>query len=186
MSPEEARRHYIRQSLHEDLERSIDERVDRFVTIMHQWVIPAHHFAQASAECIHLYRDGYFLSAVMVSQAVNEGIWKFILERDNLPYDPDRKAQADDLVERRIISRECADASLRIFRSFRNDFHHMNPRVAGVPVLEIAPRNILDLALIEREIFAVTFPMPGKMTPVHRRYWDVGPDGTTTIFLRNA
>ena len=38
----------------------------------HHGIIPDHHFAKASTECIGLYRDGYLLSAVMVSQAVAE------------------------------------------------------------------------------------------------------------------
>jgi hypothetical protein len=42
--------------------------------VAHQGIVPNHHFAAASSECIDLYRDGYALSAVMVSQAVAEGI----------------------------------------------------------------------------------------------------------------
>ena len=37
-------------------------------------VTPMHHFAKASSECNDLYRDGHLISAVMVSQAVAEGI----------------------------------------------------------------------------------------------------------------
>ena len=35
--------------------------------VPHQGIIANHHFAKASSECIGLYRDGYLLSAVMVS-----------------------------------------------------------------------------------------------------------------------
>ena len=52
--------------------------------VAHQGVIPNHHFAVASSECIKLYRDGYLLSAVMVSQSVTEGIWRFVLERNQI------------------------------------------------------------------------------------------------------
>ncbi len=52
--------------------------------VAHQGVIPNHHFAVASSECIKLYRDGCLLSAVMVSQSVTEGIWRFVLERNQI------------------------------------------------------------------------------------------------------
>ena len=49
---------------------------------------------------------------------------------------------------------------------------------------ELARRNLMDVAAIEREIFAVTFDS-GKIAPVQPRYWDLQPDGTTSVFLRN-
>jgi hypothetical protein len=95
----------------------------------------------------------------MVSQAVTEGIWRLILERNQIQADRDRPAVAATLVERRILSTQCAEAFGRIWRSGRNDVHHMNPSVTRVPVRERAKRNLLDLdlAVIEREIFAVSF-----------------------------
>jgi len=185
-SNENAQRENLKRAMQDDLNRSVDERVNRYLEIVHQWVIPAHHFANASAECIYLYRDGYFLSAVMVSQSVTEGVWRFVLDRNNIQYDPDRETQENDLVQRTILSRACADAFGRIFHSFRNDVHHMNPSVRKVPFREIARRNLVDLATIEREIFAVTIGAPGRMVPVHRQYWDIGTDGTTSVFLRNT
>ena len=147
----------------------------------------------------------------MMSQAVAEGIWRFVLER-NPKADPergfmarmmalcslpriteklkvcdgkkiDRPAIAVVLVERKIISTECADAFGRIWRSFRNDVHHMNPKISTVNFPEVARRNMVDLAAIEREIFAVTFSN-GKLVPVQPRYWDLQADGTTPGFLR--
>jgi hypothetical protein len=75
----------------------------------------------------------HFWSAVMVSQAVTEGIWRLVLERNQVQADRDRPPLASTLVERRILSAECAEALGRIWRSFRNDVHHMNPSVTGVP-----------------------------------------------------
>ena len=192
--------------------------------VPHQGIIANHHFAKASSECIGLYRDGHLLSAVMVSQAVAEGIWRFVLERNQIQPDQlvraseadpergfmarmmalcslpriteklkvcdgkkiDRPAIAAVLVERKIISTECADAFGRIWRSFRNDVHHMNPKISTVNFPEVARRNMADLAAIERELFAVTFSAdaPGKLVLVQPRYWDLQADGTTPGFLR--
>jgi hypothetical protein len=180
-----SRRAELKRGLREDLERSIEGRVERYLEVVHQGIIPNHHFAAASSECIDLYRDGYFLSAVMVSQAVTEGIWRFVLERKKTPADIDRPALAALLVERKDLTADCALAFGRIWRSFRNDVHQMNPSVEVVPFRELARRNLMDVAVIEREIFAVTFDS-GKIVPVQPCYWDVQSDGTTSVFLRNS
>ena len=161
--------------------------------VAHQGVIPNHHFAVASSECIKLYRDGYLLSAVMVSQSVTEGIWRFVLERNQIQLKElkggerkiNRPAIGAILVKRKIISTECAAAFVRIWGSFRNDVHHMNPKVSTVNFPEVAKQNMDDLAAIERELFAVTFSADaGKLVLVQPRYWDLQEDGTTPVFLR--
>ena len=177
----------LKRRMRAALEQTIEIRVERYLEVAHQGFIPDHHFAAASSECIDVYRDGHLISAVMVSQAVNEGIWRFVLERNQIQVGDGKKidwpAIAEELVERKIISTECADAFGRIWRSFRNDVHHMNPSVSAVPFRELARRNMVDLAAIEKEIFAVTFSN-GKLVPVQPRYWDLQADGTTSAFLR--
>lgn len=177
------RRHLVKESLRAALEQTLDERVDRYLEVRHQNVIASHHFAGASTECLDLYRDGYFLSTVMVSQSVVEGIFRFVLDRNCISADGERPEMATLLVERGIISRQCADAFVRIWKSFRNDVHHMNPKVADVPFAELAKRNVEDLATIEREIFAYGIN-DGKLSPVQPKYWNLQADGTVPVFLR--
>jgi hypothetical protein len=184
MTQEILQRDELKKEMQAILEQTLDERVERYLEVAHQGIIPNHHFAAASSECIDLYRDGYSLSAVMVSQAVTEGIWRFVLERNQIQAERDRPAVGATLVERRILSTECAETFGRIWRSFRNDVHHMNPSVTRVPLRELAKRNLLDLAVIEREIFAVSFDN-GKLVPIQPRYWDLQAGGTTSVFLRN-
>ena len=158
-------------------------------------ITPMHHFAKASSECIGLYQDGYLIGAVMVSQAVAEGIWRFVLERNQIQpkklkvgggKNKNLPTIAAVLVGRKIISTECADAFVRIWRSFRNDVHHMNPKISTVNFPEVAKQNMDDLAAIERELFAVTSGEDaGKIVLVQPRYWDIREDGTTSGFLRN-
>ena len=132
------------------LEQTIEIRVERYLEVEHQGVIPNHHFAAASSECINLYRDGYLLSAVMVSQSVTEGIWKFVLERNQIQPKKlkagvgkkmERPAVAAVLVKQKIISTECAEAFVRIWLSFRNDVHHTNPRVRQCPFENLQGRT---------------------------------------------
>jgi hypothetical protein len=149
------RRRMVIDSLKQHDEATIETRADRHLEVEHQGVVPNHYFAAASSECLDLYRDGFFLSAVMVSQAVNEGLWKFVLERNNIPRDGALPDKVRSLAASRIVSDDCAEAFGRIWGSFRNDVHHMNPQVAQIPIRELAKRNLTDLASIEREIFAV-------------------------------
>jgi hypothetical protein len=184
-SEEEFRRQETKRSIVAEFEQTLDDRVGRYLEVQHAGIVANHHFAAASSECLDVYRDGHFISAVMASQAVAEGIWKLVLERNQQPASDDRPSVAPTLVASGIISSDCADAFVRIWRSFRNDVHHMNPKVATIPFATLAKRNLVDLAVIERELFAWTVTEPGKITPTQPKYWDLQPDGTAPVFLRN-
>lgn len=176
------RRAQLKDDLRQACEQTLDERVDRYLEIDHQGIIGNHYFAAASSECINLYRDGHFIATVMASQAVNEGILKFIAERSNIQA-RNHEELMEMLVTVGLISSDCADASERIWRSFRNDVHHMNPKVASIPFKQLAKQNLQALAAVEREIFAVNIEQ-GKLLPKQPKYWDVQKDGTVPVFLR--
>lgn len=178
----ELQRAQLRDDLRQADERTLDARVDRYMEIDHQGIIGNHYFAAASSECINLYRDGHFIATVMSSQAVNEGILKLLAERNSINA-TDHSELMDELQSRNIISATCATASEKIWGSFRNDVHHMNPKVTSIPFRQLAKSNLQALAIVEREIFAVDFK-EGKLLPKQPRYWDVEEDGTVPVFLR--
>lgn len=182
MGKEHIKKISVIQSLQAELESTIEKKVERYLEIDHQGIIGNHHFARASSECIDLYRDGYFISAVMVSQAVNEGIIKFIAEKNGITHEGFSE-RIKEFVSRGIISSECATATTKIWRSFRNDVHHMNPKVDSIPFQELAKSNLQNLAVIEKEIFGADFK-DGKLVPHQAQYWDIGNDGTAPVFLR--
>lgn len=172
----------LKDDLCQAYKQTLDERVDRYLEIDHQGIIGNHYFAAASSECINLYRDGHFIATVMASQAVNEGILKFIAERNNIQAG-NHEELMEMLVTKSLISCDCADASERIWRSFRNDAHHMNPKVATIPFKQLANQNLQALAAVEREIFGVNIEQ-GKLLPKQPKYWDVQKDGTVPVSLR--
>jgi len=180
---QQIRRLRAKEVIRGEFEYSLEQRVDRYLKVQHQGIVPNHHFASASSECLNLYRDGHFLSTVMVSQSVGEGVFRFVLERNGVPANSERPEVVKLLVERAIISESCAEAFDRIWRSFRNDVHHMSPKVAQVPFKELAQRNIRDLATIENEIFECR-TNGGKLFPVRAKYWDLQADGSIPVFLR--
>lgn len=171
----------LEDSLRKSFEATLCQRIDRCLEVEHQKIIGNHYFSRASAECLDLYRDGYFISTVMTTQAVNEGIIKFIAEKNN--EDGEHRELIDIFESKSIFSPACAEASKKIWRSFRNDIHHMNPKVSSIPFPEVAQKNIMRLAIMESEIFGVDIEN-GKLRPHQPQYWDINADGTVEVYLR--
>ncbi|EAR23038.1 hypothetical protein NB231_14498 [Nitrococcus mobilis Nb-231] len=172
----------VRDELRQADEQSLDARVDRYLEVNHAGIIGNHYFAAASSECINLYRDGHFIAAVMATQAVNEGMLKFLEERNGLCC-----ANHDDLMktlrQRDIMTQKCVGAAEKIWKSFRNDVHHMNPKVSTISFPELARTNLQSLAVVEGEIFGVDI-VDGKLCPKQPKYWDIQSDDTVPVFLR--
>lgn len=180
----EAMRFQLIQEFAQIDELTREERVDRYLEIDRQKIIGEHHFARASTECINLYRDGHFISTVMTTQAVNEGILKFVADRNSIDYE---NITRDDLLtillSKGIFSQNCFEASKQILKSFRNDIHHMNSPVTTIDFPKLAKKNIQNLAVIERELWSAAI-IGGTLRPFQPKYWDINPDGTAPIYLR--
>ncbi len=177
------RKAQLRNDLRQNDEQTLDARVARYMEIDHHGIIGNHYFAPVSSECIDLYRDGHFIAAVMASQAVNEGILKFLAERNGIQ--ATGPSLMDELKLQKLISPACATALKKIWGSFRNDVHHMNPKVANIPFPKLAKSNLQALVIIEREVFGVDFE-DGKLVPKQPIYGDVQEDGTVPVFLRHG
>lgn len=210
-TPEQIRRHeferwrkgneFVEGLIHR-LQVTKEACANRYMEVHHPEAVEIRHFTAASTECIFLYAEGYFVSTVMVTQAVAEGIRRFVLEFNGIKLDEKMKVprivtllvkygiiskkcanrikrRADlkapavvrFLVKKKIITKKCAQAFDRIWGSFRNDVHHMNPKVATIPFRELAKRNIQDLAIIEREIVALKFGKDGALIRPKPQYW---------------
>lgn len=183
-------RQRIKDALISDFNTSVDQRVSRYIEIGHQWIIGNHHFAAPSSECINLYRDGHFIAAVMMSHSINEGIIVFVADRVKLSRnksDGGTKSIEDlinELERNKTISNTCADAARGIYGSYRNDVHHMSPKVSGIDFPLLARDNLKRLAVIEGEIFGVDITSDGKLKPHMPIFWDLNADGTVSAFLR--
>jgi hypothetical protein len=178
-------RKLLKRSICSELERTIEARIDRYLSVNHQWLIADHHFAHASHECLLLYRDGYFTSCIMVAQALSDGILKFVAERNNVQVKKEKKqALAKRMQQDGIFSQAFVDAVGRIRGGFRNDFHHMNPPIATVDLEALAKRNITDLAALEREIFEYSIGTGGALVLKNPKYWDLQPDGSVPTYVR--
>jgi hypothetical protein len=172
----------LKETLRQEFEMTLDERVTRYLEIGHIEIVADTHFSEASSECLKLYRDGYFIASVMMCHAVNEGLIKFIAERNGL-----RKGEFSVLIQtllkKKIITPCFGKASRAIWGSYRNAIHHMNPKVRELSFVPLAKDNIQRLSLIENEIFSFTHDN-GKTIMDQPKYWDIKEDGTTQGFLR--
>jgi len=184
--PKQVKQRMIGDGLRAHFEATLQQRVERHIEVTHQPITPNPHFAAASAECISLYTDGYFISTVMVTQAVAEGIRKFLVERNEIKLEEkmDGLQAVSLLLNQGIISNKCADAFNRIYKGFRNDVHHMNPKVAQIDFPKLSKSNIQDLATIEQEVFAFKWGNNGGLIPANPKYWDTRADGKIGAFLR--
>ena len=182
----QARRRMLESHIRQQFEISFPARVDRAVALIQHQIVPHHHFTEASAQCIYLWRDGYFLAVIMMTQAIVEGVCRFVLERNSVTMDAVPPDAVEVMLQRDLITPECGEAICRIWKSFRNDVHHMNPKVAEIQehFHGLAERNIKDLQTIEREIFGFDIDK-GKLRPRQRKYWDVQENGTVPVFLRS-
>ncbi len=184
-----AKKQIIKNNLMDAFNSSIEARVDRYLDIEHQWIIGNHHFAMASSECINVYRDSHFIAAVMMSHSINEGIIEFVTDRGKLSrHKSDGNAKSIDelineLEQQKTISKACADAARGIYGSYRNDIHHMSPKVGSIDFCSLARENLKRLAMIEGEIFGADV-IEGRLKPHHPIYWDLNADGTVSAFLR--
>jgi len=183
------RRHRIKEQIEMQCLGFIENKIDRYLEIEHQEIIGDHYFAKASIECIYLYRDGYYIGTVMMSHAINEGIIKLLVERNNIQIqkNPDSKKTLEELIEelqnKKLISSKCATASKAIWGSYRADIHHMNSIIKKIDFPKVAQHNIKHLSTIEKEIFSFQ-TLGRKFTPDQPKYWDTNPDGTINVYLR--
>jgi len=183
------RRIQLKESLESECKSTVEHKINRYLEIEHQEIIGGHHFSKASSECIYLYRDGYFIGTVMMSHTINEGVIKFIAERNSISRKKENgdtktiEELINEFKERKIISNECAKASINIWKSFRADIHHMNPTVMEIPFKELALQNMKNLAIIEREIFGFD-NKDGAIVPHQSKYWNKNKNGMIEAFLR--
>ena len=160
------------------------EQIKRCLEIEHNRVIGSQHFSQASYECLQSYRSGLFQLCVMGTQSVNEGIIKFVAERNLVKRSDKLLDTLNKLVPLNLITNVCAQASEAIWRSYRNDIHHMNPGISKIQDWhQLAKQNLRNLATVEYCIFGHNFNQ-GALIPHYPQHWDLNDDGHLLVYIR--
>lgn len=156
-------------SLSED---QLREQIKRCLEVEHNRIIGVQHFSDASYECIQAYRLGLFTSCVMLTQSINEGIIKFVAERNQVNRTGDIPDTLNTLISRNLITNACAQASEAIWKSYRNDIHHMNPGISKIQDWhQLAKQNLRHLATIEYCVFGYDMNQ-GALRLHYPQHWD--------------
>jgi hypothetical protein len=187
MDKEEAlraiKREQLKESLEQDILATLDERISRYQELDFVKITPNAHFASVSAECILLYRDGYFLACIALCQAVAEAIVRLMCERSRFTSVSDYEENVQKL-HSRGIKPDCSQLFKQIWVG-RHDYHHLNP---GTPterskLQKIARNKIATLHKIESTVFEFA-TKNGGILPRYPKYWDINKNGHADVFLR--
>lgn len=184
---EAIRRAETERTLKEECLGSISERVDRWLEIHSPTIVPNTHFASASAECILLYRDGYFFACIALCQAIDEAMVRLICEKNgkgSKGYVGFKKNIHELKALKDEIPADWIEAFERIWKD-RNDYHHLNPKVPAEKgkLREIAKDKIITLLGVESKVFAFQM-VQGAISPKYPRYWDKSQEGLLNVYLR--
>lgn len=179
-----AERRRLADSLREDFVGTLDERISRYQELDFTKISPNSHFASASAECILLYRDGYFLACIALCQAVAEAIVRLMCLRSRFSsISKDYEKNVVNL-QRRGIEPDCTQLFAEIWLG-RHDYHHLSPRIPTErsKLQEIAKGKIRTLHKIESTVFEFTIK-DGTISPKYPKYWEINRNRLINAFLR--
>ena len=173
----------IEDSLRQECESSIKDRVKRYIQVKPHGIVAVTHFASVSAECTLLFRDGHYYGCIALAQAVTEAIARFMCERNSFKPEKEFEKNVEKLETRGFISAEMKTTFLKIWEN-RNDYHHLNPQIETdrLTLEKLAREKVQLLTEIEGKVFEFTI-VNGVIKPKNLKYWDVSGD-YTQAFLK--
>lgn len=159
--------------LRQRFEQTLQNRVQRRQSAPVHAAIPSEWFAAATRECRDLYVDGHFYGAICLTQAVAEGISKFLTSRNGHRETGHQNSRNAMLVKRGVLSREAYRAFKVIEGGDRNDYHHLNATIeTDLEKLEVRAREcVRSLFEIQIEVFAFSVGEGGTLVVVNPQYW---------------
>ncbi len=178
------KRHWLEDSLRQDCLGTISERVSRLLELDFIQITPNEHFASVSAQCILLYRDGYFFACIALCQAVAEAVVRFMCEKSDFGASISKDFEQNvGSLRKRNIKPDCGELFKEIWEG-RHDYHHLKPEVPTeiTKLKDIAKGKIIALHRVESEVFAFKM-INGAIEPKYSKYWEVN-NGLLNVFLR--
>ncbi len=171
-------------SIRQEFEQTLPERVERYLQVKPHIIIPNAPFAVPSSECSFLYRDGHFYACIALVQAVAEAIVRYICDIDFRGHSKDFKKNVEKLYKEKSISDKIRESLLKIWEK-RNDYHHLNSSVESDrrTLEKLAKEKACLLVEVESEIFKFGFGKDGSIIPKYPKYWKISGD-RAEIFLR--
>ena len=174
----------LEDSLRQDFESSLPERINRSLDVKSPPIMPNWHFAPVSVECAALFRDGHFYGCIAMTQAVAEALVRFLCEQRSIVIRVAFQTNVRNLFKNQVISGNLKQSLLKIWAK-RNDYHHLNKEIEqDLKTLETMARlKVKLLKEVEGEIFKFT-SHNGKLAAENPQYWKPTDNaGLTKVFL---
>ncbi|HEY2092179.1 MAG TPA: hypothetical protein VGJ81_09830 [Thermoanaerobaculia bacterium] len=159
--------------LRQRFESTLPDRVRRRQAAPVHAAIPNEWFAAATRECRDLYVEGHYYGAICLTQAVAEGISKFLTLRNNHRDSGNQNSRNAMLKKRGVISLDAYRAFKLIEGGDRNDYHHLNSNIeTDHEKLEARAGDcVRALFEIQIEVFAFSVGEGGTMVVKNPLYW---------------
>ena len=173
----------IEQDMRQLFEQRLTERIRRHLEIKPHPIVANYHFSPVSAECIELFRDGYFYGCIALVQAVAEALVRFLCEKNGWRAKKVFEKNVEKLSTRNFISKEAKGWLIKTW-SKRDDYHHLNPSMeSDRQTLEaLAKEKVELLKNVEAEIFHFTI-IDGRIAPKQPKYWNINGN-KADVYLR--
>lgn len=174
----------IAESMKQEFEQTMSERVERYLQVKPHGIIPNAPFAAPSSECGLLFRDGHFYACIALVQAVAEAIVRYMCVKDFKSYDKVFEKNVEKLHTRTFIDDKLRESLLKIWDR-RHDYHHLNSNIeSDRQILEnLAKEKTGLLVEIESNVFEFSYTNDGKIIPKYPQYWNIR-DNKMDVFLR--
>lgn len=178
------KRHQLEEALRQECLGSVSERITHYLELNFTQLTPNAHWASISAECILLYRDGYFLACIALCQAVAEAIVRDLYRKNFNKVSSSFENSINKLCSKGKISLDCRTALEEIWKE-RNNYHHLNPEVPTekIKLQATAKSKMTALHNVESEVFAFEW-VGGAIKPKYPEYWPDTQNGLLNVFLR--
>jgi len=169
-------RRQIEDSLRQEFEQNLLNRIDRHLQIQTPKILPYHkdvqHFIAPSAECYLLFRDGYFYGCVAPIESVAEALVRFVWERNHCGTDGDFEKRVKVLSRRKFISDKLKRSLLEIWND-RHDYHHLSVNIKKnfQELEQLAKRKLQLVSEVDlTTMFAMGYWFPNdKSIGIHSR-----------------
>ena len=171
-------------SIRQEFEQTLPERVERYLQVKPHVIIPNAPFAVPSSECSFLYRDGHFYACIALVQAVAEAIVRYVCDIDFRKHSKVFEKNVEKLYERKFISDKVRESLLKIWEK-RDTYHHLNPNVESdrQALEKLAKEKACLLVEVESEIFKFNLGKDGSIIPKYPKYWKISGN-RAEVFLR--
>lgn len=173
----------LKGTLQQEFGFSLEQRIERYLSLKPHEIIPNSHFAAVSAECHLLYRDGHYYGTISLTQAVAEALVKFLCQVNGWKPCKEFEKNLRQLEKRGKITENLKTLFVTIWQR-RDDYHHLNPKIEQdrQKLEALAKQKLSCLKKVEEELFAYS-TNNGKLVPKYSKYWDQ-KDGKMPVFLR--